>query len=116
MTSSTTLETSTKHDTNLVPFRGRILVTPVDAETQTKGGIIIPDTARKIGDEYIVRAVGPGDFDEATGVQIPIEDLEVGQHIILNKYTGTEIIWMDSEGQDHAALVVKPSEVIAVFE
>jgi len=110
----TTTDTVSARKSTLRPYRGRLLAEPVDAETQTAAGIIIPENCRKQGEEYIIRAIGAGDLDESN-VQWPITDLFVGDHIVLNKYTGTEITWWNGE-MDVECIVVRPSEIIAVLD
>ena len=65
------------------------MVTRIDAEEKTAGGIIIPDTAKEKPTEGEVIAVGPGGRDEG-GKLIPI-DLKVGDRILFGKWSGTEV-------------------------
>ena len=87
----------------------RVLVKRVEAEEKTKGGIIIPDTAREKPQEADVIAVGSGARDES-GKLIPI-DLKVGDRILLGKWSGTEI---KIDGEDR--LILKGSDVMGVVE
>jgi chaperonin GroES len=103
-----------EYQTELKPYRGRIMAVAVEAESQTPGGIIIPDSAQKQGEEHIIVAIGEGDFDE-DGVQHPIKDLEVGQRIFINKYSGTILRYENPDGKYVEAIIVKPSEITAVF-
>ncbi|MBV8105884.1 MAG: co-chaperone GroES [Hyphomicrobiales bacterium] len=91
------------------PLHDRVVVKRVDAEEKTKGGIIIPDTAKEKPQEGEVIAVGPGGRDES-GKLIPI-DLKVGDRILFGKWSGTEI---KLEGEE--LLIMKESDVMGVIE
>ena len=91
------------------PLHDRVLVRRVEAEEKTKGGIIIPDTAKEKPQEGEVIAVGPGARDE-TGKLIPI-DLKAGDRILFGKWSGTEI---KIDGED--LLIMKESDVMGVVE
>ena len=71
------------------PLHDRVVVKRIDAEEKTKGGIIIPDSAKEKPSEGEITAVGPGGRDEA-GKLIPI-DLKVGDRVLFGKWSGTEI-------------------------
>ncbi len=91
------------------PLHDRVVVKRVDAEERTKGGIIIPDTAKEKPQEGEVIAVGAGGRDES-GKLIPI-DLKVGDRILYGKWSGTEI---KLEGEE--LLIMKESDVMGVVE
>ncbi|MGD0764237.1 MAG: co-chaperone GroES [Roseiarcus sp.] len=91
------------------PLHDRVVVKRIDAEEKTKGGIIIPDTAKEKPQEGEVVAVGPGARDEA-GKLIPI-DLKVGDRILFGKWSGNEI---KLDGED--LLIMKESDVMGVVE
>jgi chaperonin GroES len=91
------------------PLHDRVLVRRVEAEEKTKGGIIIPDTAKEKPQEGEVIAVGPGARDES-GKLIPI-DLKKGDRILFGKWSGTEI---KIEGED--LIIMKESDVMGVVE
>jgi len=91
------------------PLHDRILVRRVDAEEKTKGGIIIPDTAKEKPQEGEVIAAGPGGRDES-GKLVPL-DVKVGDRILFGKWSGTEI---KLEGED--LLIMKESDVMGVIE
>jgi chaperonin GroES len=91
------------------PLHDRVVVKRIDAEEKTKGGIIIPDTAKEKPQEGEVLAVGPGARDEA-GKLVPL-DLKVGDRILFGKWSGTEI---KLDGQD--LLIMKESDVMGVVE
>jgi chaperonin GroES len=91
------------------PLHDRIVVKRIDAEEKTKGGIIIPDTAKENPSQGEVLAVGPGGRDEA-GKLIPI-DLEVGDRVLFGKWSGTEV---KIDGED--LLIMKESDIMGVIE
>ena len=91
------------------PLHDRVLVKRIDAEEKTKGGIIIPDTAKEKPQEGEVIAVGPGGRDES-GKLVPL-DLRVGDRILFGKWSGTEV---KIDGQD--LLIMKESDVLGVLE
>ncbi len=71
------------------PLGDRILVKPLEAEEEKKGGIIIPDTAKEKPQEGVVRALGTGKTDD-NGKKVPFE-VKVGDRVLVSKYGGTEI-------------------------
>ncbi|OWV69350.1 molecular chaperone GroES [Rhizobium sp. R339] len=91
------------------PLHDRILVRRVDSEEKTKGGIIIPDTAKEKPQEGEVIAVGPGARSEAG--QIQALDVKVGDRILFGKWSGTEI---KINGED--LLIMKESDVMGIIE
>jgi chaperonin GroES len=105
------VETSAKEKTvaNFRPLGDRVLVKRVKEEEKTKGGIIIPDTAKEKPQEGEVIAVGPGARDE-DGERIKM-DLEVGDRILFGKWSGTEVT-VDGE----ELLIMKESDVMGVME
>jgi chaperonin GroES len=90
------------------PLGDRVLVKRVEEESRTKGGIIIPDTAKEKPQEGEVVAVGPGARDEAGKVQ-PLE-LKAGDKILFGKWSGTEV---KVDGED--LLIMKESDVLGVI-
>jgi chaperonin GroES len=91
------------------PLHDRVLIRRIDQDEKTKGGIIIPDTAKEKPQEGEVVAVGPGLRDEAGKLQ-PL-DVKAGDRVLFGKWSGTEI---KLEGTDF--VVLKESDVIGVFE
>jgi chaperonin GroES len=91
------------------PLGDRVLVKRVEEETKSKGGIIIPDTAKEKPQEGEVLAVGPGGRDE-DGERIDM-DLKVGDRILFGKWSGTEV---KIDGDD--LLIMKESDVMGVLE
>jgi chaperonin GroES len=91
------------------PLGDRVLVRRVEEEEKTRGGIIIPDTAKEKPQEGEVIAVGPGARDEAGKVQ-PL-DVKVGDRILFGKWSGTEV---KLQGED--LLIMKESDILGVLE
>ncbi|WP_037078577.1 co-chaperone GroES [Neorhizobium vignae] len=91
------------------PLHDRILVRRVQSEEKTKGGIIIPDTAKEKPQEGEVIAVGPGARNEAG--QIQALDVKAGDRILFGKWSGTEI---KINGED--LLIMKESDVMGIIE
>jgi chaperonin GroES len=91
------------------PLHDRVVVRRLESEERTKGGIIIPDTAKEKPQEGEVVAVGPGGRDEA-GKLIPI-DLKAGDRVLFGKWSGTEV---KIDGED--LLIMKESDVMGVIE
>jgi chaperonin GroES len=91
------------------PLHDRILVRRVESEEKTRGGIIIPDTAKEKPQEGEVVAVGAGARNEAG--QIEALDVKAGDRILFGKWSGTEI---KIDGED--LLIMKESEVLGVLE
>ena len=91
------------------PLGDRVLVRRVEEEEKTRGGIIIPDTAKEKPQEGEVIAVGPGARDETGKVQ-PL-DVKVGDKILFGKWSGTEV---RLDGQD--LLIMKESDILGVVD
>ena len=92
---------------NIRPLRDRLIVRRSDEVEQTKGGIIIPDSAKEKPQEAEVVAIGSGRIDES-GKVVPL-DVKVGDRILFSKYSGTEI---KIEEEDY--LILQESDVQAV--
>ena len=91
------------------PLHDRVLVRRVEAEERTKGGIIIPDTAKEKPQEGEVVAVGPGARDE-NGALVPL-DVKAGDFILFGKWSGTEV---KIDGED--LLIMKEADIMGVVE
>jgi chaperonin GroES len=89
------------------PLHDRVLVKRVESEEKTRGGIIIPDTAKEKPIEGEVLAVGNGTRDEQGKVH-PL-DVKVGDRILFGKWSGTEV---KLDGED--LLVMKESDIMGV--
>ncbi len=90
----------------LQPLADRLVVKPIQKEEKTKGGIILPDTAKEKPQEGEVIAVGPGRITD-DGKRIAM-DVKVGDHVIYSKYGGTEIKIDDEE-----LIILRESDVLA---
>ena len=93
---------------NIRPLRDRLLVRRIDEEEKTKGGIIIPDSAKEKPQEGEVVAVGSGRVNE-DGKSTPL-DLKVGDRILFSKYSGTEV---KLEGEEY--LILREDDVQGVI-
>ena len=91
------------------PLGDRVLVKRVEEEEKTKGGIIIPDTAKEKPQEGEVIATGPGARDESGKIH-PL-DVTAGDRILFGKWSGSEI---KLDGQD--LLIMKESDILGVVE
>ncbi|MGL4198878.1 MAG: co-chaperone GroES [Allorhizobium sp.] len=91
------------------PLHDRIVVRRVSSEEKTKGGIIIPDTAKEKPQEGEVIAVGPGARNDQG--QIVALDVKVGDRILFGKWSGTEI---KIDGEE--LLIMKEADVMGVIE
>lgn len=95
--------------TKLTPLHDRILVRRVEESETTRGGLIIPDTAKDKPQEGEVVAVGKGKVNEEGKVR-PL-DVKAGDHILFGKYSGTEI---KLDGEEF--LIMREEEVLGVIE
>jgi len=91
------------------PLHDRVIVKRVEEEAKTKGGIIIPDTAKEKPVEGKVVAVGKGKILENGSLQ-PLE-VKKGDKILFGKYAGTEI---NIEGDEH--LIMREDDIVAIVE
>src|SRR5688572_3467941 len=90
------------------PLHDRVVVRRIQADEKTKGGIIIPDTAKEKPQEGEVVAVGPGGRDES-GKLIPI-DVKAGDRVLFGKWSGTEV---KLDGEE--LLIMKESDIMGVI-
>ena len=91
------------------PLGDRVLIKRVEEESKTKGGIIIPDTAKEKPQEGEVIATGPGARDESGKVHAL--DVKKGDRILFGKWSGTEV---KIDGDD--LLIMKESDILGVVE
>ena len=91
------------------PLHDRVLVRRIEQDERTKGGIIIPDTAKEKPSEGEVVAVGPGARDESGKIQ-PL-DVKAGDRILFGKWSGTEV---KLDGQE--LLIMKESDIMGIVE
>ncbi|MGQ9509787.1 MAG: co-chaperone GroES [Thermodesulfobacteriota bacterium] len=94
---------------NVRPLHDRIIVKRLEEEEKTKGGIIIPDTAKEKPIEGRVIAVGDGKIKE-NGTKIPME-VKKDDRILFSKYAGTEV---KIDGEEY--LIMKEDDVLAILE
>ncbi len=95
--------------TTIKPLEDRVLVQPLEAETTTASGLVIPDTAKEKPQEGKVIAAGPGRVDDK-GTRVPM-DVKEGDVVIFSKYGGTEVRY---DGQDY--LLLNARDILAVVE
>ena len=91
------------------PLGDRVLIKRVEEEEKTKGGIIIPDTAKEKPQEGEVIATGPGARDDSGKIQAL--DVKAGDRILFGKWSGSEVT---IDGQE--LLIMKESDVMGVIE
>jgi chaperonin GroES len=94
--------------TKFRPLHDRVVVRRIDADEKTKGGIIIPDTAKEKPQEGEVVAVGPGGRDEAGKLISP--DVKAGDRVLFGKWSGTEV---KLDGEEF--LIMKESDIMGVI-
>ena len=94
---------------NFRPLHDRVLVKRIDSDEKSKGGIIIPDTAKEKPMEGEIVSAGPGARDENGKVQ-PL-DVKAGDRILFGKWSGTEV---KLDGEDY--LIMKESDIMGVLE
>ena len=91
------------------PLHDRVVIRRIEGEEKTKGGIIIPDTAKEKPQEGEVIAVGPGARDKS-GKLVPL-NVKAGDRVLFGKWSGTEV---KIDGED--LLIMKESDVMGVIE
>ena len=94
--------------TKIRPLNDRVIVKRIAEEEKTKGGIIIPDTAKEKPQEGKIVAVGPGKNED--GKTIPL-GVKAGDKILFGKYSGTEITL---DGEEH--LIMREDDILGVVE
>ena len=95
---------------NIQPLGDRVVVKPLEAETKTKGGIVIPDTAKEKPQEGKVVAVGKGKVLDSGAVQ-PLE-VKVGDKVLYGKYSGNEITTKDGD----ELLIMREEDILAIVK
>lgn len=93
----------------LKPLNDRILVQRVEKEQKTRGGIIIPDSAKEKPAEAVVIAVGAGKRDKSGARVAP--QVQAGDRVLFSKYSGTDV---KLSGEDY--LILREDDVLAVIE
>jgi chaperonin GroES len=94
---------------NFRPLHDRVLVRRVEEDQKTKGGIIIPDTAKEKPMQGEVLAVGPGARNEKG--ELVVLDVKVGDRILFGKWSGTEV---KMDGED--LVIMKESDIMGIVE
>ena len=92
--------------TKITPLEDRVVVKPLEAETTTASGLVIPDTAKEKPQEGEVIAVGPGRFED--GQRLPL-DVSAGDIVLYSKYGGTEI---KHGGEEY--LILSARDILAI--
>jgi chaperonin GroES len=95
---------------NIQPLGDRVVVKPLEAENKTKGGIVLPDTAKEKPQEGKIVAVGKGKVMENGSLQ-PLE-VKVGDKVLYGKYSGNEIT--TKEGEE--LLIMREEDVLAIIK
>ena len=91
------------------PLHDRVVVRRLDSEEKTKGGIIIPDTAKEKPSEGVIVSVGPGARDE--NGKINALDVKAGDRVLFGKWSGTEV---KLNGED--LLIMKESDIMGIID
>ncbi len=91
------------------PLRDHIIVERIEEDKTSKGGILIPDTAKEKPQQAKVIAVGKGKVNEDGKVQ-PL-DVQKGDRVLIGKYSGTEV---NIDGDEH--LIIREDDVLAILE
>ncbi|NTG49534.1 co-chaperone GroES [Agrobacterium rhizogenes] len=94
--------------TNFRPLHDRVVVRRVESEEKTKGGIIIPDTAKEKPQEGEIVAVGSGARDESG--KVVVLDVKVGDRVLFGKWSGTEV---KLNGED--LLIMKEADIMGII-
>ena len=92
------------------PLGDRIVVRPLEAESKTKGGIVLPDTAKEKPQEGEVVAVGKGKVLDNGSIQAP--EVKVGDKVLYGKYSGNEIT--SKEGDE--LLIMREEDILAIIK
>ncbi len=95
---------------NMQPLGDRVVVKPLEAEEKTKGGIVLPDTAKEKPQEGKIVAVGKGKMLENGKLQ-PLE-IKVGDKVLYAKYSGTEI----TTKQGEELLILREEDILAIIK
>lgn len=94
---------------NIQPLGDRVVIKPLEAEEKTKGGIILPDTAKEKPQEGKVVAVGKG---KVTDKGLQALEVKTGDRVLYGKYSGTEI--STKEGEE--LLIVREEDILAIIK
>jgi chaperonin GroES len=95
---------------SIQPLGDRVVIKPLEAEEKTKGGIVLPDTAKEKPQEGKIVAVGKGRVLENGNLQAP--EVKVGDRVLYGKYSGTEVT--TKEGEE--LLIMKEEDILAIIK
>jgi len=95
---------------NIQPLGDRVVVQPLEAESKTKGGILLPDTAKEKPQEGKIVAIGKGKVLDSGAVQAL--EVKVGDKVLYAKYTGNEITTKDGE----ELLIMREEDILAIIK
>ncbi|MBN1914181.1 MAG: co-chaperone GroES [Candidatus Omnitrophica bacterium] len=95
---------------NIQPLGDRVIVKPLEAETKTKGGIVLPDTAKEKPQEGKIVAVGKGKVLENGSLQAT--EVKVGDKVLYGKYSGNEVT--TKEGEE--LLIMREEDILAIIK
>lgn len=93
---------------NMKPLADRVIVKMLEAEETTKGGIVLPGSAKEKPQVAEIVAVGPGGVVDGKDI---IMEVEVGDHVLLSKYAGTEV---KIDGVEYT--ILRQSDILAIVE
>lgn len=93
----------------VTPLADRVLIRPLEASEEKKGGIIIPDTAKEKPQQGEVKAVGPGSASDS-GERVAMS-VKVGDTVLYGKYAGTEV-----RVDDEDLMIMSESDILAIIE
>jgi chaperonin GroES len=102
-------QTQTERSVKLKPLGNRVLVRRLEAEEKLKGGIILPDTAKKKQEQAEVVAIGTGKKDK-NGALVPMP-VKIGDIILMEKYSGQDVTLNDEE-----FVILRADDIIAIVE
>lgn len=92
----------------IVPLGDRVLIKPLESEETTKGGIVLPDTAKEKPQEGKIVAVGKGKMEDGKIIAL---EVKVGDKVLYGKYAGTEI---KVDGEDH--LITREDDILGIIK
>ena len=95
---------------NIQPLADRVVVQPLEAESKTKGGILLPDTAKEKPQEGKIVAVGKGKVLDSGAIQAL--EVKIGDKVLYAKYTGNEITTKDGE----ELLIMREEDILAIIK
>jgi len=95
---------------DIKPLGDRVVIKPLEAETKTKGGIVLPDTAKEKPQEGKVVAVGRGKASENGTIQVL--EVKAGDKVLYGKYSGNEITTKDGE----ELLIMREEDILAIIK